>query len=69
MLKKSQEKYKARHDQHRTERTFRVGDRVWLQMNKERILGPSKKIKALWYGLFEVLENVGDITYRISLAS
>ena len=36
-LKKSQEKYKARHDQHKTERTFRLGDRVWLQLNKERL--------------------------------
>ena len=46
-LKKSQEKYKARHDQHRTKRTFRVGDIVWLQLNKERLHGPGKKIKAL----------------------
>jgi hypothetical protein len=37
MLKKSQEKYKARHDQHRTEKAFKVRDRVWLQLNKERI--------------------------------
>jgi hypothetical protein len=29
-LKKSQEKYKARHDQHRIERTFRVKDKVWI---------------------------------------
>jgi hypothetical protein len=29
-LNKSQEKYKAIHDQHRIERTFKVGDRVWL---------------------------------------
>jgi hypothetical protein len=36
-LKKSQEKYKARHDQHRTKRTFKVGARVWLQPNKERL--------------------------------
>jgi hypothetical protein len=35
MLKKSQEKYKAKHDQHRTERSFKVEDRVWLQLNKE----------------------------------
>jgi hypothetical protein len=47
MLKKSQEKYKARHDQHRTEKSFKVGDRVWLQLNKERLQGPGKKIKAL----------------------
>jgi hypothetical protein len=36
-LKKSREKYKARHDHHRTKTTFRVGDRVWLQLNKEII--------------------------------
>jgi hypothetical protein len=29
-LNKSQEKYKARHYQHRTEKTFKVGDKVWL---------------------------------------
>jgi hypothetical protein len=36
-LKKSQEKYKARHDQHKIKRKFRVGDIVWLQLNKERL--------------------------------
>jgi hypothetical protein len=40
---------------------FRVGDKVWLQLNKERLHGPCKNIKALWYGPFEVLEKVGDI--------
>ena len=34
-LKKSEEKYKARHDQNKIERTFRVGERVWLRLNKE----------------------------------
>jgi hypothetical protein len=47
MLKKSQEKYKAKHDQHITEKSFKVGDKVWLQLNKEILQGPSKKIKAL----------------------
>jgi hypothetical protein len=37
ILNTSQEKYKARHDQHRTYKTFRVGDKVWLQLNKERL--------------------------------
>ena len=46
-FKKSQEKYKARHAQHKTEKSFKVGDRFWLQLNKERLQGPSKKIKAL----------------------
>jgi hypothetical protein len=30
MLKKSREKYKAIHDQQRTEKSFKVGEKVWL---------------------------------------
>lgn len=44
-----------------------MGDRVWLQLNKERLQGPGKKIKALRYGPFEILEKVGDNAYRLSL--
>lgn len=29
--------------------------------------GPSKKIKALLYGPFEILEKVGDNAYKLSL--
>ena len=36
-LNKSKEKYKAIHDQHRTEKKFKVGDKVWSQLNKERL--------------------------------
>ena len=57
-LKKSQAKYTARHDQHRTNKSWKVGDRVWLpRLNKERLQGPGNKIKALRYGPFEVLER------------
>jgi hypothetical protein len=66
-LKKSKENYKARHDQRKTERTFSVGDKVWLQLNRDRLNGPIKKIKALQYCTFEVLEKVGDNAYRLSL--
>jgi hypothetical protein len=38
-----------------------------MHMKKGRIQGPRKKIKALWYGSFEVLENVGDNSYIINL--
>jgi hypothetical protein len=34
-LKKSQERYKECHDQHKTKKSFKVGERVWLQLNKE----------------------------------
>ena len=55
----SQEKKKERHDQQRVEKTFKVGDRVWFHLNKEIQQSPSKKIKELWYGPFEVSEKVG----------
>ena len=44
-----------------------MGDRVWLQLNNVYGPGTGKKIKALRYGPFEVLEKVGDNAYRLSL--
>jgi hypothetical protein len=38
-----------------------------LQLNNERLRGPGKKIKALRYEPFEILEKVGDNAYRLSL--
>jgi hypothetical protein len=67
MLNKSHEKYKARHDQHGTDNSFKVGGKVWLQLKKERLQGPGKKIKALQYGPFKIFEKVGDNAYRLSL--
>jgi hypothetical protein len=49
------------------QRKFRVGDRVWLQLNKERLQGTGKKIKSSWYGRVEALEKVGDNSYRLNL--
>ena len=54
-LRKSQKNYKVRHYQHRVEKTFKVGGRVWLNINKERLHGHAKKIKDLRYGHFELL--------------
>ena len=62
-IQKSQVKYRAKHDQYKIEKSFKVGGRVWLYLNKERLQGPGKKIKALRYGHFEILEKVGDNSY------
>lgn len=40
-LHKSQE-YQARHDQHRIEKSFKMGDKIWLQLTKERLQGLGK---------------------------
>ena len=50
-------------------KSFKVGDKVWLQLNKERLQGSGKKIKALRYGPFEIMEKVGDNAYQLSLSS
>jgi hypothetical protein len=55
------------HDQHRTENSFKVGDKFGLQLNKERLHDPNKKIKALWYEPFDILEKVGDNNYILIL--
>ena len=36
-LEKSQAQYKARHDKHRVDHQFQVGDQVWLHISKERM--------------------------------
>jgi hypothetical protein len=67
MLKNSWEKHKSRPDHHKIKSTFRVGDRVWLQVNKERLHGHDKKIKYLGYGPFVVLEKMVDNAYILNL--
>ena len=36
-LEKSQAKYKVRHDKHRVDHHFQIGDKVWLTINKDRL--------------------------------
>ena len=68
-LKKSEEKYKARHDQYKVWKSFKVGDIVWLHLNKERLQSPGKNIKDTRYVPFEVLEKVRDNVYKLCLHS
>jgi hypothetical protein len=44
-----------------------VGYIVWLQLNGYKIHGLEKNIKDLLYGPLEVLEKVGDDSYKLSL--
>jgi len=38
ILKKSNAKYKQRHDQHQVPHKFQVGDKVWLYLQKEQLI-------------------------------
>ena len=54
-------------DQQKIRKSFKVGDIIWLQLNKERLQGLGKKYKAQLCGIFEILEKVGDDTYQLIL--
>ena len=56
-LEKIKAQYKARHDKHRVDHQFQVGDQVWLHINKERLKGDGKKLKLIRYGPFTILEK------------
>ena len=68
-LEKSQGKYKARHDKHRVDHKFQVGDEVWLHISKERVQGEGKKLKPIRYGPFIILENVGENAFKLDFPS
>jgi hypothetical protein len=51
-IEKSQQLYRARHDQHKENYKFCVGDKVWLYLSKECLQGVGNKLKPIIYGLF-----------------
>jgi hypothetical protein len=66
-LEKSQSKYKTRHDKHRVDHSFQVGDEVWLYISKERLKGEGKKLKPNRYGPFKILDKIGNNAFRLDL--
>ena len=66
-LKKSQAKYKARHDKHRVPCNLKVGDLVWLHLRKERLKGEGRKLKPIRYGPFKIIAKYGDNAFQLDL--
>jgi hypothetical protein len=60
ILQKSNSKYKQCHDQHRLPHKFQVGDKVWLHLQKEILIGPHWKIRPLCYESYTITKVVGD---------
>ncbi|WOG90151.1 hypothetical protein DCAR_0209394 [Daucus carota subsp. sativus] len=60
-------------DQKRTERSFEVGEWVYLKLQPYRqqsiAIRTSLKLSAKFYGPFQVLDKVGTIAYRLKLPS
>ena len=66
-LESSQDKYKGRHEKHRVDHHFQVGDQVWLHISKDQLQGEGRKLKPIRYDPFTVLDQVGNNDFRLDL--
>ena len=64
-LEKSQNNYKARHDKHRVDHKFQVGDEFWLYISKEILQGEGNILKPIHYGPFKILEKIGTNAFKL----
>jgi hypothetical protein len=70
-LTQAQARMKRYADQKRTERTFEIGDMVYLRMQPYRLaafgIRQSIKLTSKFYGPFRVLQKVGTLAYKLLL--
>lgn len=70
-LLKAQTRMKTYADQKRTERSFQVGDFMYLklQLYKQQTLAQRLcfKLAPRYYGPYEVIEKVGQVAYKLKL--
>lgn len=70
-LLRAQHKMKFQADKHRTDRTFSVGDSVYLkaqQYVQTSLASRSSNKLAFWFfGPFEILDRIGAAAYRLKL--
>ena len=61
------ERMKWYYDQGHSDVKFKVGDRVWLDAKDLNLRIPSKKLASRRVGPYEVLEQLGPVTYKLKL--
>ena len=69
-LKAAQDRQKSYVDKHRVNNEFIVGDHVYLRVRARKSslkLGSCGKLSPRYCGLFEVLERIGPVAYRLAL--
>ena len=65
-INKTNVAYKARASKHRKKMEFNIRDLVWLHLRKERFPFRRKnKLTGRRYGLFKIIEKVGDNAYKL----
>lgn len=66
----AQNRQKSRANDHRRPLTFSLGDKMYLRVSPMKGVmqfGQSGKLSSRFVGLFEILEKVGDLAYRLAL--
>jgi hypothetical protein len=71
-LQMAQNQQKIYADRHRVERTFEVGDLVFLRLQPYRQSSLKKsgaeKLKPCFYGPYRVIQRVGEVAYELELS-
>ena len=44
-----------------------MGDQVWIYISKERLQGEVQNIKPIIYGIFKILDKIGNNAFRLDL--
>jgi len=70
-LAKAQNRMKKYADSHRTERSFEIGDMVFLRLQPYRQISVggkrSQKLSPLFYGPYRILQKIGSVAYKLEL--
>jgi hypothetical protein len=70
-LQRAQNQQKVQEDKHRVDRTFEVGDLVYLRLQPYRQASikrsGAEKLQPRFFGLYRVNRRVGAVTYELEL--
>ena len=69
-IKEAQDRQKSYVDAHRVDRSYEVGDRVFLQVKPHKIsikFVKEAKLSPRFMGAFKIVERKGHVAYRLAL--